>query len=221
MISLGGPDQRDALAELVNIGMGQAGDSLARLFDTFISLSIPRIELVQPRDVTAAIKLLVEEASFGDACPVIAVRQAFSSRLRGEAIVIFAADGCDALADLVAYPKTSTDELLLDVSNVLVGACVGGLAAQFALELSFSPPSLLGHHATLDALLDTSDVPWANALLAEVNFRIVDDQPSGAGAGQWQRGVIDKAFRCHLLTFWPDESIAVLLRSVDAFLAAL
>lgn len=212
MISLGGPEQRDALAELVNIGMGQAGDSLARLFDTFIALSIPRIELVQPTDVTAAIKMLVEEAAFGDAGPVIAVRQAFSSRIRGEAIVIFAADGCEALGELVAYPKMSPDELLLDVSNVLVGACVGGLAAQFALDLSFSPPSLLGRHATIDALLDTSGLPWANALLAEVNFRIVDDAKAGA---------MDASFRCHLLTFWPDESIAVLLRSVDAFLAAL
>ena len=40
--------QRDALAELVDIGMGQAGDRLARLLDTFIQLSIPRIALVRP-----------------------------------------------------------------------------------------------------------------------------------------------------------------------------
>jgi len=207
MISLGGPEQRDALAELVNIGMGQAGDSLARLFDRFITLSIPRIELVQPSDVTPAIKALIHEPG-----PIIAVRQAFSSRIRGEAIAIFAAGGCDALASLVAGPEMTGDELLLDVSNVLVGACVGGLAAQFSLDLSFSPPSLLGHHNNLDEMLDTSGLPWANALLAEVNFRIVDEEDR-AGPGQ--------AFRCHLLTFWPDESIAVLLRAVDAFLAAL
>ena len=199
MIALGSPDRRDALAELVNIGMGQAGDSLARLFDTFISLSIPRIELVQPRDVTQAIAQLV-----GDPGPVVAVRQAFSSRIRGEALVIYAAGGCDVLADLVRYPDVSSDELLLEISNVLVGACVGGLAAQFSLDLSFSPPSILGAHASIDDLLDVECLPWENALIAEVNFRVVD-----------------RAFRCHLLTFWPDESIAVLLQSVDTFLAAL
>jgi hypothetical protein len=47
-------------------------------------------------------------------------------------------------------------------------------------------------------------VPWDKALIAEVNFRIVE-----------------RAFCCHLLTFWPDESISVLLRSVDEFLAQL
>ena len=199
VIALDGDDRRDALAELVNIGMGQAGDSLARLFDTFITLSIPRLELVQPRDVTQAIRALV-----GDPGPIVAVRQAFSSRIRGEALAIYAAGGCDSLADLVKYPDVTSDELLLEVSNVLVGACVGGLASQFGIELSFSPPSILGSHASLDELLDVACLPWDNALVAEVNFRVVD-----------------RAFHCHLLTFWPDESIEVLLGAVDALLATL
>lgn len=199
MMALEDADRRDALAELVNIGMGRAGDSLARLFDTFITLSIPRIEIVQPSAVTKAIAQLV-----GSADPVVAVRQAFSSRIRGEALAIYAAGGCDELADMVGYPSGSSDELLLEISNVLVGACVGGLAAQFGLDLSFSPPSILGAHASIDDLLDVECVPWENALIAEVNFRVVN-----------------RAFRCHLLTFWPDDSIAVLLRAVDTFLATL
>ncbi len=199
MTSLGGPDRRDALSEFVNIGMGQAGDSLARLFDTFIQLSIPRIEIVRPEDVTKAIAALVEDSG-----PVIAVRQAFSSRIRGEALALYSAEGCDALADLVHYRDVTSDELLLEISNVLVGACVGALAAQFSLDLSFSPPSILGQHSTIEGLLDTQCLPWENALLAEVNFRVEG-----------------RAFRCHLLTFWPDESIGVLMRAVDAFLATL
>lgn len=196
---LAGTEQRDALSELVNIGMGQAGDSLARLFDTFIQLSIPRITLVQPRDVTGAIAALVDTAG-----PTVAVRQAFSSRIRGEAIALYTAGGCDAIADLVKYPDVTSEELLLEISNILVGACVGGLAAQFALDLSFSPPSILGQHGSIDELLDVEGLPWQNALLAEVNFRVED-----------------RAFRCHLLTFWPDESIVVLFRAVDSFLAAV
>jgi chemotaxis protein CheC len=196
---LAGTEQRDALSELVNIGMGQAGDSLARLFDTFIQLSIPRITLVQPRDVTGTIAELVNTAG-----PTVAVRQAFSSRIRGEAIALYAADGCDTIADLVKYPDVTSEELLLEISNILVGACVGGLAAQFSLDLSFSPPSILGEHGSIDELLDVEGLPWQNALLAEVNFRVED-----------------RAFRCHLLTFWPDESIAVLFRAVDSFLAAV
>jgi len=199
VIVLGEAERRDALAEFVNIGMGQAGDSLARLFDTFIQLSIPRIELVRPHDVTAAIATLV-----GSAGPIVAVRQAFASRIRGEALAVYPAGGCDALADLVKYPDVTSDELLLEVSNVLIGACVGGLAKQFGLDLSFSPPSILGQHATITELLDVEFLPWETALVAEVNFRVVD-----------------RAFHCHLFTFWPDESISVLLSAVDTLLATL
>jgi chemotaxis protein CheC len=192
------PTRTDALSELVNIGMGQAGDSLARMFNTFIHLSIPRIELVEPPQITAAITGMV-----GTDGPVVAVRQAFSSRIRGEAIAIYPAAGCDALADLVGYSDVTSDELLLEISNILVGACVGALAAQFSLALSFSPPSILGR-ASVRELFDTRQLPWHRALIAEVNF-----------------GIVDRAFCCHLLTFWPDASIDMLMRAVDAFLAQL
>lgn len=198
MIGLGDPERRDALSELVNIGMGQAGDSLARLFDTFIQLSIPKLTIVQPAQVADAITSMIGTE------PVVAVRQAFSSRIRGEALAIYPVTGCDALADLVGYPDVSSDELLLEISNVLIGACVGALASQFSLELCFSPPSILKRKATTTELLDTQSVPWQNALLAEVNFRVAD-----------------RPFCCHLLTFWPDESISVLLHAVDEFLAQL
>lgn len=198
MTLLDEPTRSDALSELVNIGMGQAGDSLARLFNTFIHLSIPRLELVEPAQVTSAVAALI-----GTPDPVVAVRQAFSSRIRGEAIAIYQAAGCDALADLVGYSDVSSDELLLEISNILVGACVGALASQFSLALSFSPPSILGR-APVPELFETGQLPWNRALIAEVNFR-----------------VDDRAFCCHLLTFWPDASIDVLLHAVDAFLAQL
>lgn len=198
MTLLDEPTRSDALSELVNIGMGQAGDSLARLFNTFIHLSIPRLELVEPAQVTSAVAALV-----GTPDPVVAVRQAFSSRIRGEAIAIYPAAGCDALADLVGYSDVSSDELLLEISNILVGACVGALASQFSLALSFSPPSILGR-APVPELFETGQLPWNRALIAEVNFR-----------------VDERAFCCHLLTFWPDASIDVLLHAVDAFLAQL
>jgi chemotaxis protein CheC len=178
--------------------MGRAGDALARLFGAFIQLSVPRLELIEPPRLIAAIAALVDPAG-----PVVAVRQAFASRIRGEALAIYPAAGCDALADLVGYPDVSGDELLLEISNVLIGACVGALATQFSLELCFSPPSILGR-ATLPELFDSGQLPWDRALIAEVHFRVVE-----------------RAFSCHVLTFWPDASLGVLQRAVDAFLAEL
>jgi chemotaxis protein CheC len=191
--------QRDAMAEMVNIGMGQAGDSLARLFNTFIRLSVPRIQLVAPADLHRALAALC-----GEHTPVIATRQAFSSCIRGEALVFYTAESCDGLAELVGYPGAQRDELLLDITNVLVGACVGGLASQFSLELAMSAPSLLGASDRATDLLDASAMAWQAALLSEVNFRVEA-----------------RTFQCHLLTFWPDASLGVLVKAVDELLAAV
>lgn len=190
--------RRDAVAEMINIGMGQAGASLARLFDEFIQLSVPRVQLVEPSNLAAT---LVELC--GDT-PVTVARQAFSSRIRGEAVVFYSSASADALADLVGFDGASTDELLLDVTNVLVGACIGGLAEQFGLDVGFSPPSLLGRRPGVTAVLSADEMAWRRALVAEVNFRVEG-----------------RAFRCHLLTFWPDASLAMLVQAVDALLASV
>lgn len=191
--------QRDALAEMVNIGMGQAGDRLARLFNTFIQLSVPRLELIQPRALAGALDRLC-----GSATAVIGTRQAFASHIRGEAVVFFTAESCGELAELVGYPGADRNEVLLDITNVLVGACIGGIAAQFALELALSPPSLLGEAASATRLLDAGAMVWQTALLSEVNFRVEA-----------------RLFHCHLVTFWPDASLQVLVKAVDDLLAAV
>lgn len=191
--------QRDALAEMVNIGMGQAGDSLARLFNRFICLSVPRIQVVVPQTLN-----LVLDTLCGARTPVTAARQAFSSCIRGEAVVVYTEESCADLSELVGYERTAPDELLLDITNVLVGACVGGLASQFAFDLALSPPSLLGASGSATQLLDAASMAWHNALLAEVNFRVEA-----------------RTFNCHLLTFWPDASLDALMKAVDDLLATV
>jgi len=184
---------------MVNIGMGQAGESLARLFDKFIQLSLPRIQIVEPPSVADAMLSML-----GHGTPVTAVRQAFSSRIRGEALVFYTDATCAGLADLVGYPGASTDELLLDVTNVLVGACISGIAAQFALALAFSPPSLLGRSEGTALVLAGAVMPWCRALLAEVNFRVEG-----------------RTFECHMLMFWPDDAMDILAKAIDDLLATV
>jgi chemotaxis protein CheC len=191
--------QRDAMSEMVNIGMGQAGDSLARLFDTFIRLSVPRIQLVEPGNLPHALAELC-----GADTLVIGARQAFSSSIRGEAVALYTEAGCEALTELVRFPGASRDEILLDITNALVGACAGGIAAQFSLDLALSAPSLLGQGMSAARLLAAESMEWGCALLAEVSFRVEDH-----------------TFQCHLLTFWPDASLEVLVRAVDQLLATV
>jgi len=76
-------DQTDALQEVANIAMGQAGDSLARILDNFVTLSVPRIRQIAVHELADTVTTMV-----GDEEEVSAVRQAFYNSLRGEARAI-------------------------------------------------------------------------------------------------------------------------------------
>ncbi len=96
-------DQRDCLQEVVNVAMGQAGDSLARFLEVFINLSVPRIRLVQRDELHQELETMVG----GPYVRVSGVTQGFyqmdsGKGIRGEAIVVFTDSSFKELADVLA-----------------------------------------------------------------------------------------------------------------------
>ncbi len=199
-------DQRDALQEVTNIGMGQAGAALAALLDTFVVLSIPRIQFVQVTELGKALRTMVTEN-----VEITAVRQSFQSDIRGEAIIIYGPDGCKQLWDLMGYEQIAAEgnisterELLFEVANVLIGACVCSVFEQLGRSLSFSFPTLIGEKIPIDYLLQQNALSWSMALLVEVNFSLKDRQ-----------------FTAHLVTLMAEDSIEQMKMALDHFVANL
>jgi len=194
---------RDALQEVANVAMGEAGAKLAELLDTFVRLSVPRILISDAAEVPDTLGKLLEPHN-----AVTAVRQSFLSRIQGEAIVLFGEAGCAELADLMGYDgvlaPSERREVLLDIANVLVGACLGGVFRQFGLELGFTAPSLLAEDTPAQRLIRADTLDWSRALLVEVNFRL-------------EQG----AFSSHLIVLLPERSIDRMRESLDQIIAAL
>lgn len=187
-------DQRDCLQEIVNVAMGQAGDSLARYLETFIHLSVPKIRLVDSEEFIPELAVMVEGAD-----TISAVRQGFftaqgNSQIRGEAIVVFGDESFHELADLLAYDDSLSEqeenELLLEVSNVLSGACMTGLAEQMEVELGFSAPSMIGKNIEIDRVVDASEMSWSRALFVEIKYTLEQ-----------------RSFNCTLLLMMPGVAI--------------
>jgi len=200
-------DQRDALQEVANIGMGRAGAALAEVLGTLITLSIPRVQVIRAAQLEQTINTLV----LADSQEISAVRQSFRCDAEGEAIVIFNAAGCDQLADLMGYDQdhgscaqAGSRELLFDVANILIGACLGSVFEQLGRRLSFSAPSLIAQNVAVEKLWAAGPLPWDIALLLEVNFSLQD-----------------REFNCHLLTLMPETSLTIVQRALDTFLHAL
>lgn len=195
-------DRRDALQEIVNIAMGQAGSSLATVLGKFVELSIPKFYL---SDVSK------EEGFAADSQTpdkqVIVVKQPFAGELRGEALVLISSQDDLTMADLMGYDESLTaeqeEELLLDVSNILSGACLNGLVEQLGLKISFSAPSILGLDISEAELLAEYIRDWHYALIMEVNFTLEEC-----------------TFSSNLLFFMTEDSFPPLMKSIDELLAS-
>ena len=196
-------EQIDALQEIVNVAMGQAGDSLARVLDSFVRLSVPRIRLIEVSKAGSSIAEMV-----GNSEIITAVRQSFYDQLRGEAITLFSSEGCRDLAELMGYyqelDEQTEKEILFDISNILVGACLNGIADQLGADLNFSPPSMMATQITPDKLFTENDLPWAAALQVEVNFSLERHK-----------------FKSHLIIMMAEDAIAALGDSLNAFIEAI
>ncbi len=202
--------QRDAMQEITNIAMGQAGSLLATQLGTFIKLSVPKVNILKADEVTDALCNLVDRT-----IEVTAVRQSFQGFLQGEAIVIYGQDGCSEMADLMGYDESidhaNEIELLFDVSNIVAGACMRGIVDQIknvtlihtAEDLHFFPPSLMAERVPVEKLIDTDKLTWTHALLLEVNFTLEG-----------------RKFIAHLCVLMPERYIDKVKSIVDEFIAA-
>lgn len=199
-------EQRDALQEIANLAMGQAATRLARLLDTFIELSVPRVRVVAAEDAARTLREMtgIEES-------VTAVRQGFRSDIKGEALVICRSSGVGHLCSLVndpyvnsSYDAVSQAELMFDVANVLTGACVSCILNQLDRTPIFSAPGLLGEKISLEDVFQADVLAWKVALLLEVNFALED-----------------QTFRAHLVMLMAEDSIRRMNEALDALLSSL
>ncbi|MCA7894341.1 chemotaxis protein [Burkholderia cepacia] len=200
-------EQRDALQEIANLAMGRAGARLALLLGRFIELSVPRVRVVKATDAGDALREMT-----GIYDNVTAVRQGFRSDIKGEAIVLCRTASIARLMSVVdrtfgegVYGGMATpDEVVFDVANVLMGACVASILDELGRKPVFFPPGLLGANVSFDDVFQPTELAWSVALLLEVNF-----------------GLEDHAFRAHFVMLMAEDSIRLMGDALDALLSAL
>lgn len=155
-------DQRDALQELMNISMGQAANSLAHLIETKIGISIPNITAVTPVELFDLVRLN-QQAHY--------TRQSFMGDIHGEVMSILTEHGLEEVAELLEYEQPLSDndvkETILELSNILAGACLAGLSEQLELATNLQMPTLFEPQKN-----DFSQLDWQHSLVMEVRFDI-------------------------------------------------
>ncbi len=185
-------DMRDCYQEIANVAMGQAGDLLARLLDVFVLLPIPNVNLIEVSELTMALSDVESKEKTSGIC------QGFiGAGISGEALLILNDSSFKDVASLMKYHHELDNnvelELLMDMANLLIGACLSGISTQLDMSFSQGHPVVLGQHRKISELIATNANKWKKTLAIEISYSI-ENYP----------------IKCDLLLLFTEESVATL-----------
>lgn len=133
--------QKDTLTELINIGYARAAGALSDLTGHRITLEVPEVAVHEIDKITP----LLHEVIDGE---ITSVNQIFSGSIRGNAILLL--DNAAALLLnrlLTDRPQAtaldeSAREVIVEVGNIVLNACLGVFGNLLHVQISFSVPHL-------------------------------------------------------------------------------
>jgi chemotaxis protein CheC len=172
--------QQDALVELVNIATGRTAGSLSRLTGERVILDVPQVAIHPIGELSSVLAAFIR----GE---VATVHQIFSGPVSGDAFLLLDYQAAVTLVDLMTQEPIpgrrltmSAREVLTEVGNILLNACLGLFGDLLQVRVSFSVPRL--HLDTLAQLIESICVDQADlqyGLVIHTNFRLRDDAVSG------------------------------------------
>ena len=161
----------DCYQEITNVAMGQAGDLLARLLDVVVVLPIPNVNLIEVSELTMALSDVENKDETSGIC------QGFiGAGISGEALLIINDSSFKDIASLMKYEHKLDNnielELLMDMANLLIGACLTGIAEQLNMSFSQGHPVVLGQHRKISELIAKNTNKWKKTLAIEISYSI-------------------------------------------------
>lgn len=132
--------ERDALTELVNIGVSRAAASLRKMVNKQVILSVPSVEIVTRKSAASLIGQRESEK-------LVAIQQHFEGPFSGRALLIFPeSNGLSLVRAIVGDEMGEADladmeeEALAETGNVILNGCLGSMGNMLQHTLKMSLP---------------------------------------------------------------------------------
>ena len=165
--------ERDALTEIMNIGVSRAAANLRKMIGEQVHLSVPSIEVVNQRRAAR----LISEREISE---LIAVRQDFSGPFSGRALLIFPEINSLELVRAVTGGALSAQdvldmehEALTETGNVILNSCLATMANMLKRSLAITIPEIIrGSGESLFEVGDDIDGGGALVLFLYIDFAV-------------------------------------------------
>jgi chemotaxis protein CheC len=173
-------DQKDAVTELVNIAFSRTAAALSELTGNRVELNVPEVSAHPMAGLLPALGRFVR----GD---VATVHQIFGGPVSGDAFLLLDIDGAARLVDLLTDAGAPTGEMgasarevLAEVGNILLNACLGVFGDLLQVRFTFAVPRL--HLEALGSMLGSLVIEndeLRHALLVGARFRVRASEVTG------------------------------------------
>jgi chemotaxis protein CheC len=172
--------QTDALSEVINIGFARAAAALSELTGARVLLDAPQVAIYPIHEVSKAFQGYISTE-------VATVHQIFTGPVAGDALLLLDAKGASHLTRLLTNDTdksgqldASDREVLMEIGNILLNACLGTLGNLLQIRITFAVPRLqLDSLDDLLASLVIGSEELRYGLVAFTSFRMRDDAISG------------------------------------------
>jgi chemotaxis protein CheC len=135
--------ERDALTEIVNIGMGRAAKNLSLLVKEQVQLSIPHTEIMSRAKVS---EILANRERTG----LVAIGQDFQGVFSGQALLIFPEANSLELVRAIVEKSLAIEEIvdleqeaLAEIGNIILNGCLVVIANMLKHGLTMSLPQVI------------------------------------------------------------------------------
>ena len=172
--------QTDALTELINIAFARTGAALSELTGHRVLLEPPSVALRLTSELDSELsRFLPGEIAW--------VHQVFEGPLAGDALLLLNSEGAVQLTELLTDNSNgshrldeSAREVLTEVGNILLNACLGVFGNVLHVQVGFSVPRLrLDNVDQLVAWLNSGQGELRYALVVFTKFQVRDSQVNG------------------------------------------
>ncbi len=157
----------EVFRETVNVAIGRAAALIAKVLGVFVQLPVPNVNVLEVGELHMAL------ADAGRCKQLTAVCQGFiGGGIAGEALLMFHDSEIADMARLMQHQTSESSdlEMLLDLSSILIGACLSSIAEQVDVVFSQCHPQILGQHAGIDELIRVNQQRWKKTLAVEISY---------------------------------------------------
>jgi chemotaxis protein CheC len=173
--------QKDALYEIINIGVGKAVSLFNDMLETHIVLELPHIEFLSYNDAHK-IKKRVDDIT------ISTVSQPFEGEFSGRSALIFPSDSATRIVEtlLDGYNEAAEFEVaksgtLLEIGNIVNNALLGTISNIFKCNLKFSFPEYqeCSPESLVNDCVKSEGSDLGFILFGEVNFFVESIEAQG------------------------------------------